>query len=120
MPFYSKQNEPDPQRLHAPSAAMEIDICSVNLSAGSKRFFTDSVYLSRVVAHLKQARQLQGLDVQYVAKRAGIRQFVIARAEELGITPPVSQFKAWSKALGLSWNRVWADSLPGTGNPLSN
>jgi hypothetical protein len=55
-----------------------------------------------------------------VAKRAGIRQFVIARAEELGITPPVSQFKAWSKALGLSWNRVWADSLPGTGNPLSN
>lgn len=74
--------------------------------------YSDHHYLTCVIDYLKQARTGQRLSLQQVARLAGISKSVIARAERDGVVPTTANFKAWSAALGLSWERVWTASLP--------
>ena len=74
--------------------------------------FADANYLSRVIAHLKSARLGRGLSLGELARRAGLRNGIIIRAERDGVVPRTLEFKAWALALEISWEDVWSASFP--------
>ncbi len=120
MRFYKNHTEPFMSWLNAPVLAKVSHQGASTTSFPWESRFTDNIYLLRVVAHLKCVRESKGLGIHRVARRAGIKTSAIIQAEQSGIIPRVHQFKAWSAALGLSWERVWTDSLPGRPLPVEN
>jgi len=79
---------------------------------------SDHGYILRVISYLKWARKQQGLSLKEVTRRAGIRKGLINRAEREGFIPRTSEFKAWARALDLSWERVWTQALPVAHRPF--
>lgn len=75
--------------------------------------FADCLFLEEVIALLKRTRIQQNLGVESVARLARIRPRAIHQAEQDGVVPDSRQFKAWTAALGLCWERVWNDCLTG-------
>lgn len=83
--------------------------------------FTDSRYLRQVIDHLKRARLAQGVSLQALTLRAGIKPWVIDQAEQFRSIPNSRDFKAWSSALGFSWDQVWSDCFPAaSGAPIEH
>ena len=83
-------------------------------SASAPGIFVDVAYLKRLILYLHESRLEQGISVKKLASRAGIRESAIHDAEMNGVVPPVSDFKAWTLGLGLSWQGVWTDSCSET------
>jgi transcriptional regulator with XRE-family HTH domain len=74
--------------------------------------FCDSNYLMHVIDYLTRTRIEHGMSRQELALRARIHPSVIDQVEQHRRIPNTQDFKAWSAALGLSWNQVWSDCLP--------
>ncbi|HEX7262068.1 MAG TPA: helix-turn-helix domain-containing protein [Luteolibacter sp.] len=69
--------------------------------------------MHQVIDHLKRARVEKRLSLEEVARRAQVKRHVISMAEQQGNSLNSRDFKAWTSALGLSWNQVWSDCFPG-------
>ncbi|RYD29936.1 MAG: XRE family transcriptional regulator [Verrucomicrobiaceae bacterium] len=74
--------------------------------------FADVNYLQSVVGCLTMARQEKQIGVSEVARKARVKEATIHRAERGESIPCTHEFRAWSLALGLSWEQVWTLSLP--------
>ncbi len=81
--------------------------CSLSPSSA----FSDSTCLRRVVARLVQLRNQQAMSRENIAKMARVKEEVIRRAEESGVTPTSRIFKAWAAALGTSWDELWSECM---------
>jgi len=73
--------------------------------------FHDRHCLSLVVSHLREIRQARGVSLREVSRRARVAEEVLDLAENGERIPNVRTFKAWCRALHLSWEQVWMDSL---------
>ena len=74
--------------------------------------FADASYLRRVIANLEAIRKQQRVGLQEATRRAGLRKGVIGQAVKHGVIPPVREFKAWSRALGIPWEELCSTSFP--------
>jgi ribosome-binding protein aMBF1 (putative translation factor) len=79
---------------------------------GRHHAFADTNYLRRVIAHLESARKERGMSLGELTQLAGLRRGVISRAERHGVVPTTLEFKAWARALEISWEDVWRASFP--------
>jgi DNA-binding XRE family transcriptional regulator len=73
--------------------------------------FSDAAYLLEVIGHLTRVRIHLDLTMGQVARRAGLSESAIDRAENDGCIPCSREFKAWSAALGQSWEKVWSECV---------
>lgn len=106
-----RQNHPN-RNFHKPSrTGFHI---SVLAPPAKPHPFADSQYLLQVIGHLKQMRIRQGLSLRDVAVRSRIKRDVINQAEQNGSILKSREFRAWSAALGTSWEQVWSDCFPPT------
>jgi DNA-binding XRE family transcriptional regulator len=78
----------------------------------NKGTFSDAAYLLEVIGHLTLVRIHLDLTQGQVARRAGLSERAIDRAENDGYIPCCNELKAWSAALGLPWEKVWSDCVP--------
>ncbi|RYD48540.1 MAG: XRE family transcriptional regulator [Verrucomicrobiaceae bacterium] len=74
--------------------------------------FADMNYFQSVIDCLTTTRKEQQLEVRDVARRAKVKEATIRRAERDGAIPRSDEFRAWSMALGMTWEQVWTISLP--------
>lgn len=74
--------------------------------------FADANYLQNVIGCLVTARQEKQIGVRDLARRARLKETTISQAEKGAVIPCSHEFRAWSLALGLSWEQVWTLSLP--------
>lgn len=74
--------------------------------------FADANYFQRVIGLLHSARRRKGVSLQQLAALSGLRKNVIIRAEKEGIVPTCGEFKAWTQALGISWDQLWSMGFP--------
>lgn len=74
--------------------------------------FADASYFHRVIGLLHSARKTKGISLQDLAVLSGLRESVITRAERDGTVPACSEFKAWTEALGISWDQLWSLGFP--------
>ncbi|RYD21567.1 MAG: XRE family transcriptional regulator [Verrucomicrobiaceae bacterium] len=74
--------------------------------------FADTHYLHNVIGCLTEARREKQIGVREVARRARLKEATISKAEQGAVIPRSHEFRAWSRALGLSWEQVWTLSLP--------
>lgn len=73
--------------------------------------FGDSIYLQRVLLHLKQSRETRGMSVTTVARRAGLKQAFVIAAERHEIIPDSKELRRWAAALGLTAEDLWSAPL---------
>jgi ribosome-binding protein aMBF1 (putative translation factor) len=73
--------------------------------------FKDLHCLSLVVTRLRDVRQRRGISLREVSRRAHVDEDFIDLAENGRMMPDSRIFKAWCRALNLSWDQVWRDSL---------
>jgi DNA-binding XRE family transcriptional regulator len=73
--------------------------------------YKDRHCLSLVVARLRDIRQARGVSLREVSRRAHVAEDVLDLAESGKRIPSSRTFKAWCRALHLSWDQVWWDSL---------
>ena len=73
--------------------------------------FKDRHCLSLVVARLRDIRQARGLSLREVSRRVRVAEELLDMAENGKQVPNSRIFKAWCRALHLSWEQVWGDSL---------
>lgn len=76
------------------------------------RGISDSEYLLVVIHHLARTRTALGLSLRDVARLAKVKKSVIDLAEQDCRIPTCREFKAWSAALGLSWEELWSACCP--------
>lgn len=76
------------------------------------RPFTDVNYLQNVIGCLATTRLEKQIGVRELARRARLKETTISKAEKGAVIPCSHEFRAWSLALGLSWEQVWTLSLP--------
>lgn len=74
--------------------------------------FADIHYLRGVISHLESTRKGRGMGVGELTQLAGLRKGTISHAERHGVVPKTMEFKAWAKALELSWEEVWSATFP--------
>lgn len=74
-------------------------------------WYGDRQCLIRVIQYLARRRQRMGVSLASVARKAKVRPSLIEVAEARFVVPNSRQFKAWSEALGVSWDEVWNRSL---------
>ena len=85
---------------------------SASASSAVQQPFADSHYLLHVIGHLHHARMEKGLSLTEVARKAGVRRSLIDRAEQDCLIPSCRDLKAWTAALGLTWEQIWSDCFP--------
>ena len=71
----------------------------------------DFRYILRVIDYLRHVRERKGLLLREVAALAELDRDFLLSAENHGLIPNSSEFKAWCAALDLSWEQVWTRSL---------
>jgi limonene-1,2-epoxide hydrolase len=117
MSFYQHVRSVSFSQIHPskilPFPARCMAVTSADFDSGDRRTYADSFYIQRVISYLKSVRKARKLSQQELARRSGLRVSVIRRAEREGRVPKTREFKAWAKALGLSWEQVWSACLPG-------
>jgi hypothetical protein len=74
--------------------------------------FADVSYLQNVIGCLATTRLEKQIGVRDLARRARLKETTIRKAEKGATIPCSHEFRAWSLALGLSWEQVWTQSLP--------
>lgn len=74
--------------------------------------FADASYLQNVIGCLATTRLEKQIGVRDLARRARLKETTISKAEMGASIPCSHEFRAWSLALGLSWEQVWTQSLP--------
>ncbi len=77
--------------------------------------FADGCYILRVIAYLRKARKQQGLGIREITQKSGVKKGMISKAEKQGCIPSCREFKAWTQALGVSWEHLWSRNFPSTG-----
>jgi DNA-binding XRE family transcriptional regulator len=73
--------------------------------------FKDVHCLRLVVSHLRTIRETRGVSLREVSRRARVCEEVIDLAENGKLLPSSRIFKSWCRALNLSWDQVWNDSI---------
>jgi ribosome-binding protein aMBF1 (putative translation factor) len=73
--------------------------------------FKDLHCLSLIVTRLRDIRQMRGISLREISRRAQVGEDVIDLAESGKMMPNSRTFKAWCRALNLSWDQIWRDSL---------
>lgn len=74
--------------------------------------FADVNYLQNVIGCLATTRVEKQIGVRELARRARLKETTISKAEKGTAIPCSHEFRAWSLALGMSWEQVWTLSLP--------
>lgn len=73
--------------------------------------FNDRHCLSRVVSHLRDIRETRGISLREVSRRAHVGEEVIDLAESGKFLPGSRVFRSWCRALNLTWDQVWNESI---------
>jgi transcriptional regulator with XRE-family HTH domain len=74
--------------------------------------FADVRYLMHVIAFLSAERTDKKIGLSQLARRSKLNEKMISRAESGNYIPSTREFKAWTRALGFSWEEIWSLCFP--------